>query len=151
MNNICGKHFKNECHSFIRRFLESGVCPPLCQWYLSIVFSPTQLIIAITGFIYTVPAAAKFPFTQSSIALLLTANQASAFNFALKAPGRRLPVISQCPNLVGTFQFSSTLQRTLFDQLKLNQAHCRALDLVSPCYTHCNMYVVLSPRKEHHQ
>lgn len=62
----------------------------------------------------------------SSIALLLTANQASAFNFALKAPRRRLPVISQCPNLVGTFQFSSTLQRTLFDQLKLNQTHCRA-------------------------
>lgn len=87
----------------------------------------------------------------SSIALLLTANQASAFNFALKAPRRRLPVISQCPNLVGTFQFSSILQRTLFDQLKLNQTHCRALDLLSPCYIHCNMYVVLSPRKEHHQ
>lgn len=86
-------------------YLESTVCPPCAGG----TCPPAHLIVAITGFIHTVPAAAGFLFKQGvhERDSCCYRSQAAAFTFALELPGQRLPAISQFSSLLGIFLFYS--------------------------------------------
>lgn len=107
----CRKHltmmqcYMNVIHSS-KDYLESTVCRPCASG----TCPPTHLIMAITGFIHTVPSADGFLYKQGvheQDSTVAHSSQAAAFTFALELPRQRLPTISQFPSLVGNFLFYS--------------------------------------------